>query len=152
MSYNFNDRPTDLGCDKINTWVGCSDWQMILCIILVQCMRLSIYLKFYVPFIIYELSFILMFRITITTKECLYSKNFTLTIRTTFCSVMIDKARVHSGGTISPYAFMMPAIAIDECTHSPKNKNQIKRISVLFSNKTATKLLDVDITSWNLAV
>ena len=95
---------------------------MILCIILVQCMRLYIYLKFYVPFIIYELSFILMFRITITTKECLYSKNFTLTIRTTFCSVMIDKARVHSGGTISPYAFMMPAIAIDECTHSPKNQ------------------------------
>ena len=32
---------------------------------------------------------------------------------------MIDIARVHSGGTISPYAFMMPAIAIDECTHSP---------------------------------
>ena len=74
-------------------------------------------------FIINELSFILMFRITITTKECLYSKNFTLTIRTTFCSVMIDKARVHSGGTISPYAFIMPAIAIDECTHSPKNEN-----------------------------
>ena len=82
--------------------------------------------------IIHELSFILMFRITITTKERLYSKNFTLTIRTTFCSVMIDRARVHSGSTISPYAFMMPAIAIDECTHSP-NKIAFSLYSSLLS-------------------
>ena len=73
-------------------------------------------------FIIHELSFFLMFKITIATKECLYSKNFTLTIRTTFCSVMIDRAGYTPAVRFHPTHDMMPAIAIDECTHSPKNR------------------------------
>ena len=55
-----------------------------------------------------------------------------LTIRTTFCSVMIDRVK----GTLRRYDFtlrdMMPAIAIDECTHSPK---KLLRIHILMTRK-----------------
>ena len=56
----INDQPTDRGWDKINTWVCSIDDP---CIILLQCMGLSIYLQFHVVFIIHEFSFILMFKI-----------------------------------------------------------------------------------------
>ena len=42
---------------------------------------------------------------------------------TTFCSIMIDRARLGYTQAVRfhPTHDMMPAIAIDECTHSPKN-------------------------------
>ena len=56
------------------------------------------------------------------TKEYLYSKNFTLIIGTTFCSVTTELGYTQAV-RFHPTRDMMPAIAIDECKHSP-NKNE----------------------------
>ena len=60
------------------------------------------------------------------TKEYLYSKNFTLIIGTTFCSVTTELGYTQAV-RFHPTRDMMPAIAIDECKHSPKNATEKKK-------------------------